>query len=314
MLRRLIDTDNEIHLAIVAERMDGNTPSGEGLGIAASSGSDAPIPPRRRSSSRLDSAPRSRAPLVLALVDAARERGIHKFRTHVQPDNEPAQRLLRELEPQPRRTSRMVFASSSCRFRRRPPWSRKTRSTASYDSPRGRRHDRQSLSPNRRAKRARDRFLKELSWTSTSRRHSRLPRRAHRFIEAEIKPLERADDNVRFFDHRREWARTDFDRDGLPRREWEELLEEMRRRADRAGHFRYALPKEYGGKDGTNLAWRSSASTSPPRASASQRPAERELDRRQSTDRPHVPRFRHPAAEGRIHPRMLEGKIRIAFA
>jgi len=74
-----------------------------------------------------------------------------------------------------------------------------------------------------------------------------------RFIEAEIKPLERADDNARFFDHRREWARTDFDRDGLPRREWEELLEEMRRRADRAGHFRYALPKEYGGKDGTNL-------------------------------------------------------------
>src|SRR5690242_5427185 len=28
----------------------------------------------------------------------------------------------------------------------------------------------------------------------------------------------------------------------------------MRRRADRAGHYRYALPKEYGGKDGTNLA------------------------------------------------------------
>src|SRR5205085_11971282 len=34
MLRRLIDTDDENHLAIVAERMDGNTPSGEGLGIA----------------------------------------------------------------------------------------------------------------------------------------------------------------------------------------------------------------------------------------------------------------------------------------
>jgi len=31
-----------------------------------------------------------------------------------------------------------------------------------------------------------------------------------RFIEAEIKPLEEADDNIRFFDHRREWARTDF--------------------------------------------------------------------------------------------------------
>jgi len=27
------------------------------------------------------------------------------------------------------------------------------------------------------------------------------------FIESEIKPLEQADDNKRFFDHRREWAR-----------------------------------------------------------------------------------------------------------
>ena len=45
------------------------------------------------------------------------------------------------------------------------------------------------------------------------------------FIEREIKPLERENDNIRFFDHRREWARTDFDRGGLPRKEWEELLE-----------------------------------------------------------------------------------------
>jgi len=74
------------------------------------------------------------------------------------------------------------------------------------------------------------------------------------FIEKEIKPLERENDNIRFFDHRREWARTDFEGGGLPRREWEELLAEMRRRADKAGYFRYALPKEYGGKDGTNLA------------------------------------------------------------
>jgi acyl-CoA dehydrogenase len=74
------------------------------------------------------------------------------------------------------------------------------------------------------------------------------------FIEREIKPLERENDNIRFFDHRREWARTDFEHGGLPRREWEELLGEMRRRADKAGHYRYALPKEYGGKDGTNLA------------------------------------------------------------
>lgn len=73
------------------------------------------------------------------------------------------------------------------------------------------------------------------------------------FIEAEIKPLEQQDDNIRFFDHRREWARTDFDNGGLPRHEWEDLLREARRRADAAGHLRYALPKEYGGQDGTNL-------------------------------------------------------------
>jgi acyl-CoA dehydrogenase len=47
------------------------------------------------------------------------------------------------------------------------------------------------------------------------------------FIEREIRPLELADDNIRFFDHRREHARTDWDRGGLPRHEWEELLAEM---------------------------------------------------------------------------------------
>lgn len=74
-----------------------------------------------------------------------------------------------------------------------------------------------------------------------------------RFIEAEIVPLQRQDDNERFFDHRREWARTDFERDGLPRHEWEALLEEAKRRADRAGHLRFALPVEFGGKGGSNL-------------------------------------------------------------
>ena len=73
------------------------------------------------------------------------------------------------------------------------------------------------------------------------------------FIDAEIKPLEESDDNIRFFDHRREDARTDWDRGGLPNEEWEQLLHEAKRRADAAGHYRYALPKEYGGKDGTNL-------------------------------------------------------------
>jgi alkylation response protein AidB-like acyl-CoA dehydrogenase len=73
------------------------------------------------------------------------------------------------------------------------------------------------------------------------------------FIEAEIRPLERQDDNVRFFDHRREDARTDWDRGGLPNRDWEALLAEARRRADAAGHYRYAFPAKYGGRDGTNL-------------------------------------------------------------
>jgi alkylation response protein AidB-like acyl-CoA dehydrogenase len=73
------------------------------------------------------------------------------------------------------------------------------------------------------------------------------------FIEREIKPLEQQDDNVRFFDHRREDARTDWERGGLPNHEWEGLLREARRRADAAGHYRYPFPKEYGGQDGTNL-------------------------------------------------------------
>ena len=68
-----------------------------------------------------------------------------------------------------------------------------------------------------------------------------------RFIETEIKPLEDADDNIRFFDHRREHSRTDWDKGGLPRQEWELLLREARRRADKAGHFRFALAKELGG-------------------------------------------------------------------
>ncbi|HEY1630900.1 MAG TPA: acyl-CoA dehydrogenase family protein [Rhizomicrobium sp.] len=74
------------------------------------------------------------------------------------------------------------------------------------------------------------------------------------FIEAEIVPLQKQDDNDRFFDHRREWARTDFEGGGLPRKDWEALLREMRIRADKAGFLRLALPEEYGGKNIGNLA------------------------------------------------------------
>ena len=73
------------------------------------------------------------------------------------------------------------------------------------------------------------------------------------FIEREIKPLQAQDDNERFFDHRREWARTDFENDGVPRADWEALLREMRRRADAAGWLRLALPEEFGGKSASNL-------------------------------------------------------------
>ncbi|MAT04423.1 MAG: acyl-CoA dehydrogenase [Acidimicrobiaceae bacterium] len=73
------------------------------------------------------------------------------------------------------------------------------------------------------------------------------------FIEQVIKPMEERDDNIRFFDHRREDARTDWERGGLPNAEWYALLREAKLAADDAGHFRYALPKEFGGKDGTNL-------------------------------------------------------------
>src|SRR5512140_747130 len=73
------------------------------------------------------------------------------------------------------------------------------------------------------------------------------------FIEKVIKPIENRDDNIRFFDHRREWARTDFENQGLPRHEWEVLLTEARQAADKAGHLRFAWPKEFGGKEGSHL-------------------------------------------------------------
>ena len=74
------------------------------------------------------------------------------------------------------------------------------------------------------------------------------------FIDAEIVPLQAQDDNERFFDHRREFARTDVEAGGLPRPEWEALLAEASRRADAAGFHRYSLPADLGGQDGTESA------------------------------------------------------------
>ena len=72
------------------------------------------------------------------------------------------------------------------------------------------------------------------------------------FNEREIKPLER--ENIQFFDYRREYARTDWERDGQPREEWNALIAEMERRADKAGLLRLGLPKGVpGGGGASNL-------------------------------------------------------------
>jgi len=71
------------------------------------------------------------------------------------------------------------------------------------------------------------------------------------FIEEEIKPLE--EEHIQFFDERREHARTNWEAGGVPAEEWGEVLSEMRRRADEAGFYRYALPEKMGGMDGSNL-------------------------------------------------------------
>ncbi|PSR80975.1 butyryl-CoA dehydrogenase [Coniella lustricola] len=75
------------------------------------------------------------------------------------------------------------------------------------------------------------------------------------FIRNAILPLQHKDDNNRFFDHRREPSRTQWDNQGLPTAEWEQLLTQARSRADEAGFFRFPLPSEYGGRShpDTNL-------------------------------------------------------------
>ena len=70
------------------------------------------------------------------------------------------------------------------------------------------------------------------------------------FIEKEIKPLER--EHPQYFDHRREYARTDWENDGRPHPKWRELISEMERRADKAGLLRLGLPKSVPGGGGAD--------------------------------------------------------------
>lgn len=68
------------------------------------------------------------------------------------------------------------------------------------------------------------------------------------FIRNTILPLQHSNDNNRFFDHRREPSRTQWDNQGLPTPEWEALLDQARALADEEGFYRFPLPKEHGGQ------------------------------------------------------------------
>lgn len=68
------------------------------------------------------------------------------------------------------------------------------------------------------------------------------------FIQSTILPLQHTDDNNRFFDHRREPSRTQWDNEGLPTPEWEALLTKARNLADKAGFYRFPIPPQYGGQ------------------------------------------------------------------
>ena len=72
------------------------------------------------------------------------------------------------------------------------------------------------------------------------------------FIDRELVPIQEA--NPDLFDHRREFARTDVERGGIPTERWREVLARARRLAIDAGLYQYPFPAELGGSDGSNLA------------------------------------------------------------
>src|SRR5260370_3086023 len=78
-------------------------------------------------------------------------------------------------------------------------------------------------------------------------------RNLEKLVETEIRRLETEGDNARFFDHRREWARTDFENGGVPSAPWRDLLAEMHRRAGAGGPGGPLGPRGGGGAGGSQL-------------------------------------------------------------
>ena len=79
--------------------------------------------------------------------------------------------------------------------------------------------------------------------------------RSESLLDRHVRRQDGEEQQVRFFPGResRHPPDPDWERGGLPNEEWEALMGEARRRADAAGHYCYPFPKEYGGREGTNL-------------------------------------------------------------
>ncbi len=120
------------------------------------------------------------------------------------------------------------------------------------------------------------------------------------FIAAEVRPLEAAGRQRALLRPPARATRAPTSRPaGSRSAEWEELLEEMVERADRAGLWRYALPEELGGRGGSNLAMAIVREhLNRLGIGLHNDPAERDLDDRQLPDRDPRARVRDARAAG----------------
>jgi aminoglycoside phosphotransferase (APT) family kinase protein len=64
------------------------------------------------------------------------------------------------------------------------------------------------------------------------------------------------DDNIRFFDHRREWARTDFENGGLPRHEWEGCCAKPPAAPTRPATGAFPRPRNMAARTAATCGWR----------------------------------------------------------